>query len=584
MSAPPAPRTVKALDATGRIGGYLAVWGSADQRDLQDEYFTPATDFGLDWYETRPVLYQHALDDAIKTAALGVIDTLRKDDVGLWVEAQLDKRNRYVQAVLDLIARGALSWSSGSMPHLVKTAPDGCIERWVIVEGSLTPTPAEPRLTDVHTLKAAITALTLPEHGGLMNDMPESRPTEPISPTPKRLPSAVDEAVKSGHIEVGSAYDTLDAFDLLHGCLLLAGTRTGKGVSERYANALAAKVRRAGWSARKSDELSYTAQSDYGAEWVPALWSAQLWAKARQDNVVLPLFRQLEMPSNPFYVPAEGVDPKVVYVPETRHESQLALNAASPAIPSDKIGTAKVELTAQKLALRVGFSAELVEDAVLPVLGIYREQAVRAILDSIDNVLLNGDTTTGGGNLNDSDGTLGDTEAFLAFDGLRHLPLVTNTANRVDFASAPTLVKMRSVRFKMAARYSAKPSDLAWIVDSNTYAALLALPEFLTMDKAGVHATALTGQLGFIDGIPVLVSAEMPLTLATGLVEVGGANDKGTAVLVYRPGWLVGTRRRVAVSVDYLPYYDAYQMTATVRLAFARYDDEVAAAGYDITV
>ena len=172
MSAPPAPRTVKALDATGRIGGYLAVWGSADQRDLQDEYFTPATDFGLDWYETRPVLYQHALDDAIKTAALGVIDTLRKDDVGLWAEAQLDKRNRYVQAVLDLIARGALSWSSGSMPHLVKTAPDGCIERWVIVEGSLTPTPAEPRLTDVHTLKAAITALTLPEHGGLMNDMP----------------------------------------------------------------------------------------------------------------------------------------------------------------------------------------------------------------------------------------------------------------------------------------------------------------------------------------------------------------------------------------------------------------------------
>ncbi|NOG51999.1 MAG: hypothetical protein HND48_23095 [Chloroflexi bacterium] len=108
MSAPPAPRTVKALDATGRIGGYLAVWGSADQRDLQDEYFTPATDFGLDWYETRPVLYQHALDDAIKTAALGVIDTLRKDDVGLWAEAQLDKRNRYVQAVLDLIARGAL--------------------------------------------------------------------------------------------------------------------------------------------------------------------------------------------------------------------------------------------------------------------------------------------------------------------------------------------------------------------------------------------------------------------------------------------------------------------------------------------
>ena len=104
------------------------------------------------------------------------------------------------------------------------------------------------------------------------------------------------------------------------------------------------------------------------------------------------------------------------------------------------------------------------------------------------------------------------------------------------------------------------------------------------MDKAGAHATSHTGQLGFVDGIPLLVCADLPLTTATGGVEIGGTNDKGTAICVYRPGWLVGFRRRIAVSVDYLPYYDAYQMTATVRLALGRYDDDVAAAGYNITV
>lgn len=104
------------------------------------------------------------------------------------------------------------------------------------------------------------------------------------------------------------------------------------------------------------------------------------------------------------------------------------------------------------------------------------------------------------------------------------------------------------------------------------------------MDKAGAHATALTGQLGFIDGIPLLVSAAMALSQADGKVEFGGTNDKGTAVIVYRPGWLVGYRRRIAVSVDYLPYYDAYQMTATVRLGFTNYDSDVAAIGYNITV
>src|SRR5690606_7900074 len=103
-----------------------------------------------------------------------------------------------------------------------------------------------------------------------------------------------------------------------------------------------------------------------------------------------------------------------------------------------------VQLAAKKLALRVGFSAELVEDAIVPVLNIYREQAVRAIADSIDYVLLNGDTESGGtGNINTDAAAPAGTDRFMAFDGLRKLPLVTNTANGVSMAAAPTLAKLR---------------------------------------------------------------------------------------------------------------------------------------------
>lgn len=590
------PQAVKMLDADGgRIGGYLAVWGDPQRLDLHGEYFTPDTDFGLDWYEKRPALYHHGQDEALKTDPIGVIDTLRRDEVGLWAEAQLAKRGRYLEAVRDLVARGALSWSSGSLPHLVKTAADGRIERWVLVEGSLTPTPAEPRLTtDVRTLKAAYAALELPLPawaGENVSEKQEEHPMDdvmtPVTDAPrKRLPSATDEAVKAAPsvIEVGSPFDRLSALDLLHGCVLLGGARASKGVSERYANALAHKVRSAGLMAGKADELSHTAQNGFGADWVPALWSDQLWRKARQDNVVFPLFSAIEMPSSPFHVPTEGVDPTVYYVPETRNEAQLALTSASPALPETKLSSDKLTLTAKKLALRVGFSAELVEDAVLPVLNIYREQAARAIADAIDHVLVNGDETTGAGNINDVSGALDASARFRAMDGLRHLPLVTNTTLVHDFAGAVTLDKLRTVRFKLPVTRAARPSDLAWVVDGNTYAKLLSLPEFLTLDKAGAQATALTGQLGFIDGIPVLVSAELGLTGLDGTFEVGGVNDKGTALLVYRPGWLVGTRRRIAVSVDYLPYYDAYQMTATVRLAFAPYDNAVAAVGVNIAV
>lgn len=400
----------------------------------------------------------------------------------------------------------------------------------------------------------------------------------------KRLPVASREDALKAQITVASPYDTLDALDMLYGYVMLRAGKSFHGVSETYANALAHKVQRSGLSAIKADELSYSTQAGFGDEWVPDLWSAQIWQKARLENVLLPLFRSVEMPSNPFELPIEGTDPTVYFVPETSDEAHLALGSGNP-IPDSKIGSGKVQLTARKLALRVGFSAELVEDAILPVLNIYREQAMRAIADSIDYVLLNGDTQTAAtGNINSDAAAPSATARYLAFDGLRKLPLVTNTANKVDAGNvAPDLTKLRSTRFKMAARYAARPADLAWIVDGGTYAKFLAMSEFLTMDKAGALATAQTGQIGFVDGVPVLVSAEMPLTEADG--KVGSlTNDRGQAVCVYRPGWFVGYRRRIAVNVDYLPYFDSYQLTATVRLAFANFDTGVTTALYNIAI
>lgn len=411
--------------------------------------------------------------------------------------------------------------------------------------------------------------------------------TEENNPARKRLPVASREDAVKTHISVLSPYDNLDTMDMLYGYVLLRAAKSFQGVSQPYANALAHKVHKAGLTGIKADELSYSTQAGFGDEWVPDLWSAQIWQRARLENVILPLFKSVEMPSNPFEVPIESTDPTVYFVPETKNEADLTIAGSANPIPDSKIGSGKVTLDAKKLALRVGFSAELVEDSVVPVLNLYREQAMKAILTSIDNVLLNGDTATSG-NVNKNGGTPTSTDRYMAFNGLRKLPLVTNAdtpVNRVDGGATLTLALMRQARFTMAAQYSARPTDLAWIVDSTAYAKMLSLSEFLTMEKAGALATAQTGQIGFADGAPVLVSAEMPLTDgANGKVNntTPANNTKGTALCIYRPGWLVGYRRRVAVSVDYLPYYDSYQLTATVRLAFMNFDTDVASAVYNI--
>jgi len=61
----------------------------------------------------------------------------------------------------------------------------------------------------------------------------------------KRLPLASpDEALKL--TSVSSPYDSLGGMDMLHGYMLLSATKQFRGVSERYGNALAHKLRREG--------------------------------------------------------------------------------------------------------------------------------------------------------------------------------------------------------------------------------------------------------------------------------------------------------------------------------------------------
>src|SRR4030095_10404050 len=79
--------------------------------------------------------------------------SVEPDEYGLWVEAELDRHKAYVDFVLQLVERGALGWSSGSVGHLTRRNGKS-ITQWPIIEVSLTPTPAEPRTLGVEIIKS----------------------------------------------------------------------------------------------------------------------------------------------------------------------------------------------------------------------------------------------------------------------------------------------------------------------------------------------------------------------------------------------------------------------------------------------
>ena len=61
----------------------------------------------------------------------------------MWAEAQLDASSHYFQAIKQLIKKGKLYFSSGSLGHLVETdKKSGEILAWPICEVSLTATPS----------------------------------------------------------------------------------------------------------------------------------------------------------------------------------------------------------------------------------------------------------------------------------------------------------------------------------------------------------------------------------------------------------------------------------------------------------
>lgn len=196
---------VKALDG-GKVAGYLVRFSTDKDPDLTGDFFTKDTDFGE---ATRtPAYYHHGLDAKVGKRVLGS-GTLSRDDVGVWVEAQLNLRDEYEKSIYEMAKAGKLGWSSGTASHLVERQPEGKanhITKWPLgLDASLTPTPAEPRNCAV-PLKSLI---SIPEASEAGEDKPatdaeiksepieESKSVKGDNMDEKELQTKIDEAVKT---------------------------------------------------------------------------------------------------------------------------------------------------------------------------------------------------------------------------------------------------------------------------------------------------------------------------------------------------------------------------------------------------
>lgn len=149
---------LKAMDDSGKVGGYLVRFSDGSKKDLSGEYFTAETYLGSHDGDGVDTMFHHGQPLPIKSnltkAAIAELEGLRdhvfapvktkRDTIGIFAETVLNMADEYEKAVFGLVKAGKLGWSSGAVGHLVKKAESGQIKRWPIGEASITPTPCEP--------------------------------------------------------------------------------------------------------------------------------------------------------------------------------------------------------------------------------------------------------------------------------------------------------------------------------------------------------------------------------------------------------------------------------------------------------
>ena len=279
-----------------------------------------------------------------------------------------------------------------------------------------------------------------------------------------------------------------------------------------------------------------------GDELVATLEARELWMDVNLQTLVAPLIPTFPMPSNPFDIPRQLGD--VNFYPGTENVSTT----------STALSTGRTTLTAYELVGQVPYSFTLEEDAVIALLPEIRAGLVRNVAEVMDDIILNADTTTTN-NINADGATISTSDAgkahwLLGYDGIIHLPLVDNTSQSNSHAAAVSDDMFNEIRAKLG-RYGARPSQLAWIMDVNTFIRAQSISEFRTMDKLGPNATLLTGMLGAIEGIPVIVSEQMKLADTDGKVtDAGNGTDTGRLLVVNRTQWAQGLRRELTLDVD----------------------------------
>ncbi len=287
-----------------------------------------------------------------------------------------------------------------------------------------------------------------------------------------------------------------------------------------------------------------------GAELVPTIYNAKIIKYVYEANWARQRFATWPMRSIDEKVPKIDSDFEIDY-----HSTPYAGDTSTDFLREDTPTTTEITLSLKTLTARMIFDNKLYSYNVqrANLLNVYREMISKKIAAVEEDVLINGDTTTGTSNINytydETNHRHGyDTthnEWLITMNGLRKTATATDTdAGGNAYTLADIITQIKNIGI-----YGLNNSDLVLIVSPDVALTIIGWEEVETLDKYGPGATIFHGEVGRIKayGISIQKTDKVPCTMSGSLTDSTGArsatvgnNSYTETILVYNETVMLG--------------------------------------------
>jgi len=324
-----------------------------------------------------------------------------------------------------------------------------------------------------------------------------------------------------------------------------------------------------------ANEVMWTGQTGFGKEWVETeVIVAELLARIENSESLLSLATRGFPDIDKILFPVNGKRVRMIMLEENKDQPQ---NKTLTEAQIKKVSTPLVEVNAKEFVITVYVSDKLMRQSVVNIANYIMDEIVKAYENTAHEIILNGDTKTGTGNINIIDWN---TSALpwwaksdlLAFDWARKVAI--DKGATVDAQNNLELSVIRKARAKMGIKW-VNPGDVVMVVEQNAYFDLLNLSEVETMEKFGASATVKDWVLASIDWMKIIPREELGLTLANWTISATEENNVYSQIaLIHTPSLLAGNTYGLTTELSRYAEEKTTGMTGSVWFAMWWNDEQ----------